>query len=166
MSELPKSARPILSLPGYFADEDGGIWSVSGERVRQLKTSIKAGRYPGLTIRGETWTIHRLMALAFLGKPPKGALVMHRDDNPLNNHISNIVYGTVLTNAYSAWTNGRTLAGESKPNAKLTEEDVRKIRTEYATTKSRSLSALARDFGVSVMTIRRIVRREKWTHVD
>ena len=54
--------------------------------------------------------------------------------------------------------------GENVPTAKLTEQDVRQIRTLGA--QGVSLSVLGKRFGVSGVTIFNVLHRLKWRHVD
>jgi hypothetical protein len=63
--------------------------------------------------------------------------------------------------------------GERHGMAKLTESQVREIRARYipgcgmgAQRQPSSGSALAREFSVSRLAIRRIVHREKWKHME
>ncbi len=44
--------------------------------------------------------IHRLVAETFLPRPPGAQLVMHLDDNPLNNHVDNLQWGTYRENTH------------------------------------------------------------------
>lgn len=53
--------------------------------------------------------------------------------------------------------------GEQSVNAKLTENDVRRIRERRA--NGERFVDLAREFGVSGETIQRICRRQSWKHV-
>jgi len=41
---------------------------------------------------------HRLVALAFLGPRPEGAVVRHLDGDPLRPHAENLAYGTKSEN--------------------------------------------------------------------
>jgi hypothetical protein len=50
--------------------------------------------------------------------------------------------------------------GVARPNSKLTEEDVRKIRTDL-----RGAAAIAKDYGVGRNTVTRIQKFLKWKHV-
>ena len=54
--------------------------------------------------------------------------------------------------------------GESNAKAKLTEDDVRKIRMKYE--DGMTQADLADEFPVSRPNIGKIVRREAWTHVE
>ena len=56
------------------------------------------------------------------------------------------------------------LRGESHPAHKLTEEQVKSIRTLYKI-GHRNIKVLARNNGVSSANIRRIVKGETWKHL-
>jgi hypothetical protein len=49
---------------------------------------------------------HRLVAAAFIGDPGNSDLVRHLDDNPNNNHWTNLAYGTHSDNLHDAVRNG------------------------------------------------------------
>lgn len=51
--------------------------------------------------------VHRLVAEAFIGPIPVGMCVLHWDDNPKNNHVSNLRYGTEVENGRDRVRNGR-----------------------------------------------------------
>lgn len=53
--------------------------------------------------------------------------------------------------------------GEHLPWTKLTEDRVREIRLRRA--NGESLQALAKEFGVVMQTIHKIVKRKTWTHI-
>lgn len=51
--------------------------------------------------------VHRLVAMAWLPAPePDQSLCRHLDDNPLNNHASNLAWGTASDNMRDAVRNG------------------------------------------------------------
>jgi hypothetical protein len=62
--------------------------------------------------------------LAFVGPPPKEKpLVMHLDDNPLNNNLSNLRYGSNRDNFMDSVSKGRkkylpAMLGASHPKSK------------------------------------------------
>jgi hypothetical protein len=43
--------------------------------------------------------VHRLVALAWIKKRPGKELILHKDDNPNNNHVSNLKWGTHYMNS-------------------------------------------------------------------
>jgi hypothetical protein len=65
-----------------------------------------SGRYPSVTLAGRTVHIHSLMAETFLGPRPRGAVVLHDDDDKTNTWILNLRYGTHRDNARDAVRHG------------------------------------------------------------
>lgn len=52
-------------------------------------------------------SIHRQVAIAFIGEPPEpGLLVRHLDDDKDNNAVANLAWGTIQDNATDARRNG------------------------------------------------------------
>lgn len=116
-----------------------------------------------------TESAHRLVAFAFLPPPtdPKQTFVAHADGSRQNNHVSNLRWATPRENIHDNWRNGAMLRGETSGQAKLTNRQVREIRTSYRRgCRENGGPALARKHGVSVPTIMRIIDRRNWRHVD
>lgn len=82
---------------------------------------------------------------AFVGIRPVGAVVMHLDDNPLNNTLTNLRWGTPRENAMDM---ARKLRGGIQ---KLGPDAVRSIR-ERRTSGVRGV-VLAKEYGVSQQRI-------------
>ena len=72
-----------------------GMWKQSGH------LHVNLTRYS----KGHTIGIHRLVAWAFIGPCPDGMEVLHWDDNPKNNHVRNLRYGTRTDNLNDAVRN-------------------------------------------------------------
>jgi hypothetical protein len=51
--------------------------------------------------------VHQLVLAAFVGPRPEGAEVLHWDDNPRNNELNNLRYGTRSENLRDLVRNGR-----------------------------------------------------------
>jgi hypothetical protein len=59
-------------------------------------------------VRGSGKTpIHILVAEAFLGKRPEGLVIRHLNDDPTDNRLENLKYGTRSENALDAIRNGK-----------------------------------------------------------
>lgn len=91
--------RPIDADGFYMVSTDGRIWSV--ERRQYLKPLNYHGknenyRYVKLSVNGKhkNLAIHRLVALAFLDNPEGLPQVNHKDENSLNNDVSNLEWIT------------------------------------------------------------------------
>lgn len=56
--------------------------------------------------------------------------------------------------------------GERSGNARLTEDDVRKMRELWDNGNGLLLREIATRFGVSIAAVSYIVNRQRWAHVD
>lgn len=130
--------RPIPQIPGAYAREDGRIklpettaMMPSGV-MRIYKTKWKLGtvtkasrtarhKYLGMLYRGRNYKIHRLVCTAFHGEAPEGkSVVIHLNENALDNRPSNLRWGTQKENlnapGFIEYCKGRT--GEDNPYVK------------------------------------------------
>jgi hypothetical protein len=65
---------------------------------RPLKPQASAEGYLFVEVRGRRRAIHQLVLEAFVGPRPPGMEGCHNDDNPANNHISNLRWDTHAEN--------------------------------------------------------------------
>lgn len=108
--------------------------------------------------------VHKMVALAFIGpKPFPTAIVCHKDDIRHNNQADNLEWGTTKSNADTRDANGHVTWGSKNGHARLTENDVVRIRALYAQ-GGITQQDLARQFAVSGPTVNNIVRRKSWCH--
>ena len=119
--------------------------------------------YGIFTIRaGEQKLAHRLSYEMHFGEvPAKGLVVRHRCDNPLCVNPDHLMLGTPADNMRDKVARGRQSRGQDSPNAKLTEADVREIRSA----PDGQGRAMARKFGISYGTVSSIRNRHTWKHV-
>ena len=54
----------------------------------------------------KSWLVHRIVAFTFLGLPPNGHEVNHRDGNKQNNRLDNLEYVTRSENSKHAYRTG------------------------------------------------------------
>ena len=165
--------NPIPSLPGYFAGEDGTIYSAwegigcnarIGKTLHPLKaTTTPDGRSqvnPGRSAK----RVPRLVLEAFVGPCPPGMEACHFPDrNPGNNRLENLRWDTPKSNQADRKLHGTCNTGERNGSAKLTEPEVVEIRKRKS--DGESSVDLAEEFGVAVVTIRAIVSRRIWKSV-
>jgi hypothetical protein len=112
---------------------------------RVIKTKTGDRNLPGVLLRGREnpggyvmvtifkntvrmpSLIHRLVLLTFVGLPPEGKEIgMHIDDNKLNNHVSNLKWGSASENNQQTYDHKRRVApcnslgktGSLSPHAK------------------------------------------------
>jgi len=165
--------KDVVGHEGTYEVSILGIRRVAGGRGARAGRILK----PAIDEDGRPWVwlylhgkrtkryVSHLVANAFL--PPKGPtdqMLRHLNDDPTDNRVENLAWGTYRDNTQDSILNGTKPTGSTHTNAKLTEDNVREIRRLYAT-GALSYRKLARQFGVSTMTISNIVRRKKWKHV-
>lgn len=99
---------------------------------------------------------------------PSGLHILHTCDNPSCANPAHLVAGTHSDNMQDCVRKGRhkssSVRGEARHNAKLTERKVRAIREQRAA--GVGPTELARKYGVSKQTIKLIVARKSWNHVE
>ncbi len=171
--------RPVVGYEGLYEVSNTGLmrrpydWpgNVLTKPGTILNQSLDSKRYRivGLMKDGKRTTtkVHKHVCAAFIGPRPLGMQVNHIDCDKNNNHISNLEYVTGQENIRHAYRNGlmRVAKGceaASKPK-KLTKDDVIHIRKQVEAGVPRA--ALAKLYGVHVMTIGEIVRKEIWRWV-
>lgn len=173
--------KPIPDFDGYEASDLGRLSSFRNARRQQkgapeyMENRKILKPYPDSKCRLSVWTtirgargflfVHRAVLLAFVGPCPLGLECCHSPDpNPTNNRLSNLRWDTPLSNANDKVLHGTELRGIQKPNAKLTEDDVREIVRRSKEGESRLL--LADEFHVSHQLIGYILKGQKWRHLQ
>ncbi len=173
---------PIPGLIGYEIDTDGQGWSrwekislggragtssVLGETLKPLKPIIDNAGYPRLWCKGKFYRIHRLVLLTFVGPCPPRMQACHNDGNPGNPKLSNLRWDTHKANQRDSFRHGTKPIGMKCWKAKLTDDDVRAIRSR----EGEGIDRLAAEFSVSRTTIKRVLSgasgaRGEWSHVQ
>lgn len=104
--------RLVPGFPDYWVSSGGHVVSLRGKQERELigGRNQRGYRLVGLRTsdgRSVSRTVHRLVALAFLGEPPPGLQVRHLDGDKLNNTVSNLTYGTASQNILDQVAHGK-----------------------------------------------------------
>lgn len=106
---------------------------------------------------------HRL-SLQMAGYDLEGAEARHTCDNPPCVNPAHLVPGTHAENMADMKSRGRARSprGAAKSNARLTEPDVIRLRTEIAA--GATIRATADKFGIEESHAAKIARGDKWAH--
>lgn len=149
----------------YTISDDGTVFNVS-RGVPIKGTSISpTNRYRKVHL-DKFRPLHRLVAEHFIPNPHGLPQVNHKDGDRLNNAASNLEWVSASCNVRHAYRTGlKTNLGEVNPIARLTEQDVRNIRT----LAKQGLTARAiRDrlgLAVGVDCVKSVRLRKTWAHV-
>lgn len=126
--------RPVPEFPNYEMTVDGQFRRVAHQTAYVRRTGTKStvsfpvapvatrlGHRGRLTVRllhngvRRTCLVHRLVLWAFGSPPPfPGALALHYDDDPSNNSLDNLRWGTYRNNWEDAQRNGIEVIGRAK----------------------------------------------------
>lgn len=168
--------KRIPGHPNYEASNLGRIKSFKAVNRnarlpingRVLKGSVYETRgisYRHVSVDGQTFFVHRLILLTFVGPLPPGKVSRHLDSNSLNDKRLNLTYGTQAQNMQDKIKNGTWQGGENHNLCKLTNKQVFQIRRMAAKPKHKSQRAIAKDFGVHQATIWKIIHGKAWCHI-
>ena len=170
--------RAISEFPGYRVGNDGSVWSnrthVGGTRwlVGLAWKRLRPGRarsghlYVYLRRGNKTHQrpVHALVLEEFVGPCPPDMECRHfPDQDPANNRLDNLQWGTPGENIADKVFHATDNRGERNSLAKLTEADVRLIRAAVAAGEMQK--TLARRFGVSTALVSVVVNNKAWKHV-
>lgn len=106
---------------------------------------------------------HRVSWQITFGPIPTGKHILHKCDNKLCVNPKHLWLGTNADNVKDRDTKGRQPRGETSGAAKLTEEQVKEIRSLAA--KGILQIEISRKLGVPKSTVNWIVTRRSWKHV-
>jgi hypothetical protein len=117
---MPEIWRPAVGYEGLYSVSNEGrirsedrrikhrhgggrkwVGKILSPTIPKVKTGL--GRsYPAVTLWKNSiprkFRIHELVAAAFVGTRPTGFEILHYDDDPTNNDVSNLRYGTHAEN--------------------------------------------------------------------
>lgn len=110
--------------------------------------------------KGKLERTHRVAWIKKHGYIPDGLSVLHKCDIPSCVNPDHLFLGDQLLNMQDMHSKGRACIGVKHHQAKLTEDDVRKIIVD-----TRGVTLIAKDFGVTAPTICAIKSGHTWKSV-
>ena len=166
-----KEWKSILDYPDYKISNFGDVLSFKkkhGLNGKMMADRISGNGYLMVTLwnkRGKlSFHIHRLVLEHF--GPPQPSLkheCCHNDGDRINNHISNLRWGTRKENFADKNIHGTSPRGENNGHAKLTKNEVSRIKKLYR--QRFGPTAIAGVYGVSPQLVCDIGKGRRWSHV-
>ena len=167
--------KPIPNYEGYEVSDLGEVRSWNPRNGKGAKGSAKeptsltpskfqeseylrVGMRNSVTGKYDSRRVHQIVLEAFVGPCPAGQLVMHLDDDPSNNTLSNLRYGTPQENLDDMVAKGRSAKGESHPKS-ITTDAIRSAIIKQAATYGfyGGMQIIADNLAIPVNTVRRVV---------
>lgn len=166
--------REIPDFTDYEVSETGKIrrLKIGGSPIAFVGRELKPnnyGRYQRVCLfknsKRHYLSIHRLVAIAFIGQRPSNKhQIAHNDGNSYNNNFRNLRWATAKENAADREKHGNTKKGEECANSKFKDGDIRRIRKMHS--KGFFQNEIARIFKTSQSHIGRIVNGSAWGHIE
>jgi hypothetical protein len=111
------------------------------------------------------FTVHTLVARAFLGERPSGNHINHRNGVKTDNRVENLEYCTPAENSKHNFKIGlQCNKGENHSQSRLNDEKIREIRRLVKSGIAQT--HVARKFGIHQSQISNIARGRAWAHVQ
>ena len=111
MKEIWKN---IVGYETYQISNFGKIKSLSNDKQRKekfMKTWYMPNLYESVRLckngNRKSFYVHRLVAITFIDNPQNLPLVCHMDNNPQNNNVSNLYWGTYKDNTQQSVSENR-----------------------------------------------------------
>lgn len=102
---------PIPGSEGYLATRGGKILSTRFGKVKALKDAPHPKGYRSVALwkdkKQKTFWVHKLVLMAFDRDRLPGEVCLHENDNPADNRLSNIKWGTPKENTEQMIRRGR-----------------------------------------------------------
>jgi hypothetical protein len=145
----------------YEFSTDGRVrrWLRSKGAYRYLTPRVNGDGHLQVEIPNVGWTyVHSAILEIFVCPRPVGLQALHIDDDPSNNRLGNLCWGTQAQNMAHALANGLRIG------VVLDADMVREMRAEYAAGKSQV--QIARERGLKRCTVRDAVNGRTWSWVE
>lgn len=158
MGKVRSIPRTIMLSNGNPYTIKGGILTFSINRTGYFLVHLSR-----VTVR--TFSVHRLVALAFMPNPKNKATINHINGIKTDNHVDNLEWCTMSENLKHAHRTG-LYKSERHGNAKLNNKKVRVIKWLLKEKwHGIYITDIAKIFGVYHGTIRKIKHGKLWKNV-
>jgi len=137
-----------------------GSWS-SCWRWTGYRNPLGYGRLRGHA--GTKILAHRFAFELVHGPVPRGRYVMHRCDNPACVNVAHLRLGTIADNNADRNAKERQARGRDNGRAVLADDEVRAIRSAFAS--GTSIATIANAHHVHSKTIYQVVNGRTWRHL-
>ena len=111
----------------------------------------------------KTFLLHRVIAITYIPNPDDLPQVNHKDGNKSNNNYLNLEWVTGQQNVTHSVEQGLVKRGNKRPNAMLTDDQVRELR--QLRKDGKSYYDLGRQFNIAYQTAHKVCTRQTYTHV-
>lgn len=168
--------KAIPNFDGYFADEQGNIWSLRPYKRSahprtepiQIHAHPNPNGYLMVNLQRDRKKIriavHRLILTTFVGPAPQGFVGCHGPNGKTDNSLANLSWGTPSKNERDKWRDGTMPAGESHKRSKLRDDDIRQMRQLHS--NGMTAKEISELFPTCHSNVCLILNGKAWSHVS
>ena len=145
----------------YTISSEGIVFGLTGimklQNIKGYKSVVLTNDYGS-----QRFLVHRLVALHFIPNLYYKPFVLHKDGSRDNNNYKNLYWGTAKENTDDSIRQGTFACGIKRPEARLTEKQVKSIKRLRGHWLQKTL---AKKYGVTRKHISQIQLGKRWKHV-
>jgi hypothetical protein len=179
MDQSLEQWKPVVGYEGLYSVSDKG--NVRSEtrivphsrcgimfcQSKLRKLNCDGNGYLQLTLNKNgvmrMFKVHNLVAAAFLGEAPKGAIICHGPGGRKDNSAANLSYGTYSkNNGEDRVRDGTDTRGSKHGCARLSQDQAMEV---YKLRGVESGASLAKRFGIAESTVSAIQLGKLWKHI-
>lgn len=117
-------------------------------------------------LKGKSFRVHRIVAMAFIINPENKPCINHKNGIKYDNNVDNLEWCTVRENTIHAYKNGliNVSCGENHVYYKLTKVEVKEI-IELSKTKT-AVRQIAKRYKIHAQTAHDIINNITWKRIQ
>lgn len=170
-----KWRRAVGFSERYYVSNMGRIFTTSAHGKKDNPTIMKPARsfdkrrnsweYYKTAMDGRSIVVHRVVAATWIPNPDGKPFVNHKNGDKADNRAENLEWCTTSENILHAYRTGleQKALGQRHHAAKMTDEQVRQFKHEWAHNRKMSRKQYAEKLGVSEATLKDIIRGRSWS---
>jgi len=154
----------IKEEPNYEISTEGQVRNIQTQHVKSLRLDKNGYSRVTLYPSGKTYSIHKLVAKAFIENPNSFNQINHKNGNKTDNNVDNLEWCTASYNCYhrdtvlcSKWK------GQFNPGSVLNVEQAKEIK--YGSFPNMSNRQIGLLYGVKDEAVRQIRNGINWKHI-
>ena len=157
--------KTIQAEPEYEVSNTGDVRNRKTNHVKSIRLDRYGYKRVTLYPSGKTYSIHRLVALAFIDNPNKLKTVNHINGNKFDNSVANLEWLSFSDNSKHAHRTGLVnldVKGTKNPMSKFTEEDIKEIRV--LNSLGNSTTEIANQLSFPYERVRRLLKGDSYNN--
>jgi len=160
-SRYKASSNGEIYTPNWKGGKTGKIMKPAPDPFGYLRTVLVDDNGKNTTVK-----VHRIIAQTFIPNENDLKEVNHLNGNKSDNRVENLEWVSRKQNMIHAFQNGlQNNRGINNPISKLTEQDVIEIRAKFMP-RIYGRKELAMEYNVKESTIKDVILRKSWSHIQ